>query len=64
MGLACHFSAIVVRYGASGDGSGGFDCVKLEVVGGVGNTTFGVTIWGCEPRFAPVPTTTLQEIVV
>lgn len=46
------------------DVPGLFDCVALQVVVAGGNTTWGVTILGdADPRYQPVSTAILQEIV-
>lgn len=45
------------------DVDGNFDCVALEIVTAVGNSTWGVTIWGAEPRYGAMSTAAIQEIV-
>ena len=45
------------------DGDGGFDCIAVGYTVTHANCLFGITIWGAEPRFMPVPTTGWQEII-
>ena len=58
----CGHVFIEVR-GEELDTNGNFDCLGVTLVGGVGNTTWGVTIYGIEPRHAPASVTALQEVV-
>ena len=40
-----------------------FDCINVEVTGAGAATEYSLIIYGCEPRFPPVPVTAWQERV-
>ena len=44
------------------DIAGGDDCINVEATPAGASAIFGVQIWGLVPRFAPVPTTTLDSV--
>lgn len=45
------------------DVDGGFDCINAEVTVGTEAVELALLILGTEPRYPPVPTTTLEEVV-
>ena len=45
------------------DVPGGFDCIRYQFTVAAANVELGVHLFGCEPRFAPVPTTNWTEII-
>jgi hypothetical protein len=45
------------------DVTGGFDCVNVRVSPATAATEFSMMVFGACPRFAPVATTLIQEII-
>ena len=45
------------------DVTNGFDCINVECTPATAAVEFAVIVLGCVPRFAPVSTTAVQEIV-
>lgn len=45
------------------DVTGGFDCIALQYTVGTAAAIMDISIWGCVPRFAPVPVTDWNEVV-
>lgn len=46
------------------DVDGGFDCIALGYTVGTAAAIMSIEIWGCVPRYAPVPVTDWNEVVV
>lgn len=40
-----------------------FDCINAELTVGTNSVEAALVIFGCEPRYPPVPTTNMEEVV-
>ena len=45
------------------DIANGFDCISVRVTVATAAVEYSVIVYGCEPRFAPTPTTNWTEVV-
>jgi len=45
------------------DVTNGYDCIALQYTVGTAASIMSIEIWGCVPRFAPVPVTDWNEVV-